>query len=171
MVGKLDDAGALTSYRAVRSSSSIRSSAHDLRRRPLAAAQQRSPLHRRVCASAPVAWRRAGERRRRYLILPKHSFRRSRSERTCETMVACSAAAPLLANSAEVFLSKFCCQSRIATLVARWASAAALRYVCMQVSASEHDLHSGRALERRPVLWSGRYRSRRPYQDDGCSHG
>src|ERR1700739_1281813 len=49
---------------------------------------------------------------------------------------------PLLENSAEVFLSRFCYQSRIATLVALWASDVALAYACMQASASKHDLHS-----------------------------
>ncbi len=62
---------------------------------------------------------------RRYLILAKHSFRRSSSKRTCDSMAVCSAAVPLLENSAEAFLSRFCFQSRIASLVAFWASDAA----------------------------------------------
>ena len=78
----------------------------------------------------------------RYLILARHSFNLSRSERTCESMTLCSAAMPLLENSAEAFLSRFCCQSRIATFVALWAVDVALTYVCMQASVSEHDLHS-----------------------------
>ena len=53
-------------------------------------------------------------------------------------------AVPLLDNSAEAFLSRFCFQSRIACLVAVWASDAALRYVFMQESAIEHVLHSER---------------------------
>ena len=57
-------------------------------------------------------------------------------------MAVCSAAVPLLENSAEAFLSKFCFQSRIASLVAFWASDAALRYVFMQASAIEHVWHS-----------------------------
>ena len=57
-----------------------------------------------------------------YLILAKHSFTRSSSERTCETSAFCNAAMPLLKNSPEAFLSRFCCQSRIAVLVAFWAS-------------------------------------------------
>ena len=79
---------------------------------------------------------------RRYLILAKHSFRRSSSKRTCDSMAVCSAAVPLLENSAEAFLSRFCFQSRIASLVAFWASDAALRYVFMQASAIEHVWHS-----------------------------
>jgi hypothetical protein len=62
-----------------------------------------------------------------YLILAKHSFRRSSSERTCASMVFCNASVPLLDNSAEAFLSRFCFQSRIACLVALWASDVALR--------------------------------------------
>src|SRR5258708_38476809 len=77
-----------------------------------------------------------------YLILAKHSFRRSSSNRTCDSMAVCSAAVPLLENSAEAFLSRFCFQSRIASLVAFWASDAALRYVFMQASAIEHVWHS-----------------------------
>ena len=77
-----------------------------------------------------------------YLILAKHSFRRSSSKRTCASMASCNAAVPLLDNSAEAFLSRFCFQSRIACLVAVWASDAALRYVFMQASAIEHVLHS-----------------------------
>src|SRR3981189_303334 len=76
------------------------------------------------------------------LILAKHSFRRSSSKRTCASMASCNAAVPLLDNSAEAFLSRFCFQSRIACLVAVWASDAALRYVFMQASAIEHVLHS-----------------------------
>ena len=77
-----------------------------------------------------------------YLILAKHSFRRSSSERTCVSMVFCSASVPLLDNSVEAFLSRFCFQSLIASLVALWASDAALRYAFMQASAIEHDWHS-----------------------------
>jgi hypothetical protein len=77
-----------------------------------------------------------------YLILAKHSFRRSSSERTCETSAFCSAAVPLLKNSPEAFLSRFCCQSRIAVLVAFWASDVDLTYVAMQASADEHIGHS-----------------------------
>jgi hypothetical protein len=47
------------------------------------------------------------------LILAKHSFRRSSSKRTCDSMAACSAAVPLLENSAEAFLSRFCFQHRL----------------------------------------------------------
>ena len=57
-------------------------------------------------------------------------------------MASCNAAVPLLDSSAEAFLSRFCFQSRIACLVAVWASDAALRYVFMQASAIEHVLHS-----------------------------
>src|ERR1700730_15777289 len=77
-----------------------------------------------------------------YLILAKHSFRRSSSKRTCDSMASCNASVPLLDNSAEAFLSRFCFQSRIACLVALWASDAALRYVVMQASAIEHVWHS-----------------------------
>ena len=77
-----------------------------------------------------------------YLILAKHSFRRSSSERTCVSMVFCSASVPLLENSVEAFLSRFCFQSLIASLVALWASDAALRYAFMQASAIEYDWHS-----------------------------
>src|ERR1700730_5266321 len=77
-----------------------------------------------------------------YLILAKHSFRRSSSERTCVSMVSCNARVPLSDNSAEAVLSRFCFQSQIACLVAVWACAAALRYVFMQASAIEHVLHS-----------------------------
>jgi hypothetical protein len=67
--------------------------------------------------------------------LIKQSFSRTSSERTCETMASCSAVVPLLENSAEAFLSRLCCQSRIASLVAFWASDVALRYACMHASA------------------------------------
>src|SRR5712675_2848714 len=77
-----------------------------------------------------------------YLILAKHSFRRSSSKRTCASMASCNAAVPLLDNSADAFLSRFCFQSRIACLVVVWASDAALRYVFVQASAIEHVLHS-----------------------------
>jgi hypothetical protein len=77
-----------------------------------------------------------------YLILAKHSFRRSSSERTCVSMASCNASAPLLDNSAEAFLSRFCFQSRIACLVALWASDVALRYAFTQVSVIEQVLHS-----------------------------
>jgi hypothetical protein len=77
-----------------------------------------------------------------YLILAKHSVRRSSSERTCASMVFCNASVPLLDNSAEAFLSRFCFQSRIACLVALWASDVALRYAFMQASAIEQVLHS-----------------------------
>jgi len=77
-----------------------------------------------------------------YLILARHSFRRSSSERTCVSMASCNACVPLSDNSAEAVLSRFCFQSRIACLVAVWACAAALRYVFMQASAIEHVLHS-----------------------------
>ena len=72
-----------------------------------------------------------------YLILAKHSFMCSSSERTCASMVFCNASVPLLDNSAEAFLSRFCFQSRIACLVALWASDVALRYAFMQASAVE----------------------------------
>jgi hypothetical protein len=49
-----------------------------------------------------------------YLILAKHSFRRSSSERTCVSMAFCNASVPLPDNSAEALLSRFCFQSRIA---------------------------------------------------------
>jgi hypothetical protein len=62
-----------------------------------------------------------------YLVLVKHSFRRSSSKRTCVSMASCNASVPLLDNSAEAFLSRFCFQSRIACLVAFWACDAALR--------------------------------------------
>jgi hypothetical protein len=77
-----------------------------------------------------------------YLILAKHSFRRSSSERTCVSMVSCNASVPLLDNSAEAFLSRFCFQSRIACLVMLWASDVALRYAFMQASAVEQVWHS-----------------------------
>src|ERR1700716_4220225 len=77
-----------------------------------------------------------------YLILARHSFRRSSSKRTCVSMASCNASAPLLDNSAEAFLSRFCFQSRIACLVALWASEVALRYAFMQASAIEQVLHS-----------------------------
>ena len=65
---------------------------------------------------------------RRYLILATtHSFRRSSSKRTCDSVADCSAAVPLLENSVEAFLSRFCFQSRIASFVALWASNAALK--------------------------------------------
>src|ERR1700680_322427 len=80
-----------------------------------------------------------------YLILAKHSFSRSSSERTCVSMVSCNARVPLLDNSAEAFLSRFCFQSRIACLVAFWASDVALRYAFMQASAIEQVLHSSAA--------------------------
>jgi hypothetical protein len=74
-------------------------------------------------------------------VLAKHSFRRSSSERTCASMASCNANAPLLDNSAEAFLSRFCFQSRIACLVALWASDVALRYAFMQASAIEQVWH------------------------------
>src|SRR4030088_2377640 len=77
-----------------------------------------------------------------YLIIAKHSFRRSSSKRTCDSMASCNASVPLLDNSAEAFLSRFCFQSRIACLVALWASDVALRYAFMQASAIEQVLHS-----------------------------
>ena len=77
-----------------------------------------------------------------YLILARHSFRRSSSRRTWDSMASCSAAMPLLENSAEAFLSRFCFQSRIACLVALWASVVALTYVFVQASAIEHVWHS-----------------------------
>src|SRR6516164_5304327 len=80
--------------------------------------------------------------RPRYLTLAKHSFSRSSSERTCDSMAPCSATVPLLNNSPEAFLSKFSLQSRIACLVSLWACATAFTYVCMQVSADEHVWHS-----------------------------
>ena len=79
---------------------------------------------------------------RRYLILAKHSFSRSRSELTWVSMASCNASVPLLDNSAEAFLSRFCFQSRIACLVALWASAAALWYAVMQASTVEQVWHS-----------------------------
>jgi hypothetical protein len=57
-------------------------------------------------------------------------------------MVFCNASVPLLDNSAEAFLSRFCFQSRIACLVALWASDVALSYAFMQASAIEHVGHS-----------------------------
>src|SRR5262249_33833200 len=85
-----------------------------------------------------------------YLIFARHSFRRSSSERTCVSIVSCSALMPLLDNSADAFLSRFCLQSRMACLVALWASDVALRYSFMQASAIEHVWHSWAAagLER-----------------------
>jgi hypothetical protein len=77
-----------------------------------------------------------------YLILDTHSFRRSSSERTCVSMVSCHASVPLLDNSAEALLSRFRFQSRIACLVALWASDVALRYAFMQASAIAQVLHS-----------------------------
>ena len=77
-----------------------------------------------------------------YLILVKQSFSRSISELTCVSIVSCNASVPLLDNSAEAFLSRFSFQSRIACLVALWASAAALWYAVMQASAFEQALHS-----------------------------
>ena len=53
-------------------------------------------------------------------------------------MVFCNASVPLLDNSAEAFLSRFCFQSRIACLVAFWVSDVALRYAFMQASDIEH---------------------------------
>src|SRR4029078_4621452 len=76
----------------------------------------------RAAVAQPVAFE--GTRRttwrtwRGYLILAKHSFRRSSSRRTCDSMASCRAAVPLLENSGEAFLSRFCFQSRIACLVA-----------------------------------------------------
>jgi hypothetical protein len=80
--------------------------------------------------------------RRHYLILAKHSFSRSSSKRTCDSMALCNATAPLLNNSPEAFLSKFSFHSRIACLISLCACAVALRYVCMQASADEHVWHS-----------------------------
>ena len=57
-------------------------------------------------------------------------------------MAPCNAAEPLLNNSPEAFLSKFSLQSRIAYLVAFWASDVAVRYAFMQASADEHVWHS-----------------------------
>ncbi|AJA63548.1 hypothetical protein RN69_26880 [Bradyrhizobium japonicum] len=48
----------------------------------------------------------------------------------------------LLDNSAETFLSRFCFQSRMAYLVAFWASGVALTYSFMQASAIEDVWHS-----------------------------
>src|SRR5260370_37224365 len=64
-------------------------------------------------------------------------------------MVFRNASVPLLDNSAEAFLSRFCFQSRIACLVVLWASDVALRYAFMQASAIEHVWHSlaGAALQ------------------------
>ena len=102
-------------------------------------------LRRKIQRSLAVGatWVRQSSRNsRRYLILAKHSFRRSSSERTWVSMASCNASVPLLANSAEAFLSRFCFQSRIACLVALWASDVALRYAFMQASAIEQVLHS-----------------------------
>ena len=79
---------------------------------------------------------------RRYLILLKQSFSRSISELTWVSIVPCNASVPLLDNSAEAFLSRFSFQSRIASLVALCASAAALWYTVMHASAFEQVLHS-----------------------------
>src|ERR1700733_2408803 len=81
-----------------------------------------------------------------YLILATHSFRRSSSERTCVSMVSCNGSVPLLDNSAEAFLSRFCFQSRIACLVALWASDVALRYAFMQAPAIEQVLQDTIAI-------------------------
>jgi hypothetical protein len=96
----------------------------------------------RITAEGPRWPTRCRRNSRCYLILAKHSFRRSSSERTCVSMASCNASAPLLDNSAEAFLSRFCFQSRIACLVVLWASDVALRYAFMQVSAIEQVLHS-----------------------------
>jgi hypothetical protein len=96
-----------------------------------------SPPALRSLLRAVPRGRRAG-----YLILAKHSFRRSSSKRTCDSMASCSAAVPLLENSAEAFLSRFCFQSRIGCLVTFWASDVSLTYVFMQASATEHIWHS-----------------------------
>jgi len=93
-------------------------------------------------ASSPAAQRGVGADERGYLILARHSFRRSSSKRTWDSMASCSAAMPLLENSVEAFLSRFCLQSRIACLVAFWASVVALTYVFVQASAIEHVWHS-----------------------------
>src|SRR5438094_10395892 len=53
-----------------------------------------------------------------YLILAKHSFRRSSSERTCVSMVFCSACVPLLEISVESYLFIFCYISLITCVVA-----------------------------------------------------
>src|SRR5215470_1448014 len=91
-------------------------------------------------------------------MLAKHSFRRSSSDRTCVSMASCNAAVPLLDNSAEALRSRFCFQSRIACLVAVWASDAALTYVFMQASAIEHVVHSceAAALETSKMSVAGR---------------
>src|SRR5215831_19964913 len=78
----------------------------------------------------------------RYLILAKHSFNRSSSARTCDSMAPCNATEPLLNNSPEAFLSKFSLHSRSACLISLWACDVALTYVCMQASADEHVGHS-----------------------------
>ncbi len=70
------------------------------------------------------------------------SFRRSSSVRTCASMASCNASMPLLDNSAEAFLSRFCFQSRMACLVAFWASDVVLTYSFMWASAIEHVWHS-----------------------------
>src|SRR3984957_1268279 len=101
----------------------------------------RSPHQRGVDGNAKIA-ARCRRNSRCYLILATHSFRRSSSERTWVSMVSCNASVPLLANSAEAFLSRFCFQSRIACLVALWVSAVALRYAFMQASAIAQVLHS-----------------------------
>src|SRR6266446_2836930 len=68
-------------------------------------------------------------------------------------MAVCSAAVPLLENSAEAFLSRFCFQSRIASLVAFWASDAAL---CRR-----RPLSTSGTLERRQHLKQARQVSRK----------
>src|SRR5215471_5579936 len=97
------------------------------------------------CRSATSTRRRAGHVHhylRRYLILAKHSFRRSSSVRICVSMASCSATEPLLDSSAEALLSRFCLQSRIACLVAIWACDVVLTYVLMQASVIEQVWHS-----------------------------
>ncbi|MCP1788673.1 hypothetical protein ABIF64_005662 [Bradyrhizobium japonicum] len=57
-------------------------------------------------------------------------------------MACCNASMLLLDNSAEAFLSRFRFQSRMACLVAFWASDDVLTYSFMQASAIEHIWHS-----------------------------
>src|ERR1700730_14360062 len=103
----------------------------------VSASIRRLPLHK-IFSGLPGALRGVRAAGLSYLILAKHSLRRSSSERTCVSMVFCNASVPLLDNSAEAFLSKFCFQSRIACLVAVCSSDVGLRYAFMQASAVEH---------------------------------
>ena len=89
-------------------------------------------------------------------------------------MASCNASMPLLDNSAEAFLSRFCFQSRMACLVAFWASDVVLTYSIMQASAIEHVWHSWAAagLERsRASIAVGTLMLIPPAQEHSTSRG